>query len=454
MYRDRVPARSGDGGESVRGEVAAALYPFLRAAYSAAGVLAFAVTLATEIPSGRSSPSLWAQSGTFLLTALAVWLPVRRAVGASLITGGLLVMGLFALLRYGPLGGSALIFVSAAFVASVNMGRKGASVVGVIGLVAYVAVAALIVSGRSPPPDPAGYVPGRASTWIRAGVSIFVIAAALLFLFERFVSALEGLAERIAASRLALEAAEQERERALTALAGSQRLASLGQLAAGASHDFRNALIVILTGIAEARRLAPGGPADEVLGDVERAAWAAEGTARHLVTFGRPGAQEGDLCDPSHVVEGVARTLGRVLPKSIVVRAETVSTGLVRIGGGTLSQAILNLALNARDAMPEGGRLTIRALADGHGAGVEVSDSGAGMDPETLARASEPFFTTKERTGGTGLGLAMVRDVVERAGGELSIRSRRGEGTSVRLWLPRGRRGDAEGPRPGEPGNP
>lgn len=432
--------------ESVRREVAEDLFPFLRVAYTVAGLVAFAGVLLAEVPAGRGTASLWLQSGAFAVTGLAVWLPVRRSVAAAAVVAGLFVVGFLALVRYGPLGGAALIFVAAAFVGSVNAGRRGALLVGVAGLAVYVVAGWLVLAGATPPPDPEGYVPERTTTWLRTGVSVAAITLALVLLFERFVGALERLAERIAASRLALESSERERERALAALAGAQRLASLGQLAAGAAHDFRNALMVIVTGLGEARRVSGGGPAEELLRDVERVAWGAEGTARQLVAFGRPGPNEGDLCDPDHVVEGVARTLGRVLPKGISVRAATIPAGLVPVDASILSQAILNLALNARDAMPGGGRLELRALPDGEGVAVEVVDTGVGMDPETAARAAEPYFTTKGAAGGTGLGLAMVKDVVDRAGGRIEIASRRGAGTAVRLWLPRAQRAGVPAP--------
>ncbi len=437
VYEGAVNRRDGSPARSVRREVADELFPSLRLLYCLSGALGFAGILLVEVPAGRATASLWLQTGTFALSAGAVWLPLRRGVVAAVVVAGLAAIGFVALLRYGPLGGAALIFVAAAFVGSVFAGRWGVLLVGAAGLAVYALAAGLVVAGVTPSPDPGGYVPERASTWLRAGVSVAVITLALVLLFERFVGALERLAERIAASRLALEASERERERALAALAGAQRLASLGQLAAGAAHDFRNALMVIVTGLGEARRVSGGGPAEELLRDVEGAAWGAEGTARQLVAFGRPGPHEGDLCDPDRVVEGVARTLGRVLPKGISVRAETAPAGLVPVDASILSQAILNLALNARDAMPGGGRLDLRALPDGEGVGIEVVDTGEGMDPETVARAGEPYFTTKGVAGGSGLGLAMVKDVVERAGGRLEIVSRRGAGTAVRLWLPR-----------------
>lgn len=441
---------------SVRDEVATEIFPFVRMIFSLAGGAAVAASLALEWSAGRATPSIWVQAAVFVGACVLTWLPLRREVIVVVMLAGICALGSLAFLSYGPMGGAALILVGAALVGGVFFGRRGASVVGSIGLLLFVASAAAVLRGWVPVPLAAAHDPAHLGTWLRTGISILVVSAGVVAIFERLLGALERLASRIARSRLDLEAAEREREHALGALAGSQRLASLGQLAAGAAHDFRNALAVIQSCAAEIGQQPGPARLAEAIADIERATRDATRTATQLVTFGRPAAQGKERCDPCLVATEVARTLDRVLPKSVVVRAEADPVGEIDLDAATLSQALLNLALNARDAMPSGGHLSLRVGpgAGGAGAVIEVGDTGSGMDAGTVSRATEPFFTTKASGQGSGLGLAMAQDVVTRAGGALEIDSARGRGTTVRLRFPESPATPAGTPRDGAPHAP
>ncbi len=423
--------------DAVRQEVAAEFLPYVRWLYTAGMVLALGIALVTELATGRGSASLWAQVAVAALTIAGAWLPLGRGWNVASILGGLLGVAAAGLLRYGPLGGIALVLVGAMFTAALFYGPRRATAVGVVAMACFAAAALAIVGGLVPPPALASHDPSLATTWIRTGATITVVAVGLVALFERLMATLERLAERIARSRMALEVAERERERALAALADGQRLGALGQLAAGAAHDFRNALNVILASAAGVRATWSREAIEACLDDIQQVSEAASQTARQLLAFGRPDDGE-QRCLPAAVASEVARTLARVLPPGITVETRTVPSDPVAMGAGVLGQALLNLALNARDAMPGGGSLVLEVGPD-RGSGevtIEVADSGRGMDPSTAARATEPFFTTKPPGLGTGLGLAMVRDVVARAGGAVEIESAPGRGTRVRLRLP------------------
>jgi signal transduction histidine kinase len=424
--------------DAVREEVAAELFPFVRVLYGAGLALALGVAVFTEPGSGRGSPSLWFQLAVGSLTIAGAWLPLGRAWNVTSVLAGLFAVTIAGLLRYGPLGGIGLVLVGAAFTAAIFHGPRRAIAAGVLAAACFGGAAFAIVLGLVPAPAPEAHDPSLATTWIRTGATISVVAVALVALFERLMAKLEQLADRIARSRLQLEAAEGERERALAALANGQRLGALGQLAAGAAHDFRNALTIIQASAAGLRAAGNQEGVAGALADIEQVAQAASETARQLLVFGRPDAGGEERCLPAAVAAEVARTLARVLPPGIEVRTRTIPSGPVGMGEGTLGQALLNLALNARDAMPDGGSLLLAVAPDpaGGGATIEVADTGRGMDPATLARATEPFFTTKPAGAGTGLGLAMVRDVAARAGGSVEIHSTPERGTTVRLRLP------------------
>jgi signal transduction histidine kinase/CheY-like chemotaxis protein len=234
----------------------------------------------------------------------------------------------------------------------------------------------------------------------------------------------------------------------------SQKMQAIGQLTGGIAHDFNNLLTVILGNLELARiRLEPQSP---IIAHVERSIWAAQrgGTlTAQLLAFARKQALAPAPIDLSAVLPELVPLLRRTLGEHIDVRLVD-SAGLwpAMADPAQFESAVLNLALNARDAMPGGGRLTIelankaldaeyaRAHAEvtaGDYVMVAVSDTGHGMTPDIVARVFEPFFTTKTEGRGTGLGLAMVFGFVKQSGGHVKVYSEPGEGTSVKIYLPR-----------------
>jgi signal transduction histidine kinase/CheY-like chemotaxis protein len=267
------------------------------------------------------------------------------------------------------------------------------------------------------------------------------------------------LGEAIEAMRRALQENLAERERASEALAESkarllqsQKLDAVGQLAGGVAHDFNN-LLTAIRGYATLlrERLAGDAEALEDLNEIDAASQRASDLTRQLLAFSRRQHAEPRVVDVNAAVTSATRMLGRLMGEHI--KLETVlGSGLpaVRIDPSQLHQVLVNLAVNARDAMPDGGRLTITTSAGGRIRAtdapvtppnlppvvISVVDTGMGMTPEVRARVFEPFFTTKETGRGTGLGLATCWGIVRDAQGTIEVESEPMHGTVVRVILP------------------
>ena len=230
----------------------------------------------------------------------------------------------------------------------------------------------------------------------------------------------------------------------------TQRLESLALLAGGVAHDFNN-LLTVITSSAELLGDAVS-PADaDLLSDILDAGQRGATLTRQLLAFTRQEVVTPRAVPLSVIVRDAERLLRRLIGEDIRIEIEAPSMGgLVRVDPGQWSQVLLNLAVNARDAMPHGGMLRIRtrssiegplhppALAQASGGWevLEVSDDGTGMSPEVRARIFEPFFTTKERGLGTGLGLAVVYGVVQQSRGAIEVESSPGNGTTFRIYVP------------------
>jgi CheY-like chemotaxis protein len=229
----------------------------------------------------------------------------------------------------------------------------------------------------------------------------------------------------------------------------AQKLEAIGSLAAGVAHDFNNVLTAIRGSSDLIRRTAAEEPVRERAREIDVAAEHATGLTRQLLAFGRQQVLQPRPTDLNAVVEGTLELLERVIGEQItIVRSLGERVSAILIDPGQLQQVILNLAINARDAMPDGGTLVVRTeeatLDEAYAASVDVppgryvvlelTDSGAGIPPETLAHVFEPFFTTKP--DGTGLGLATVFGIVKQSGGHVSAYSEAGFGTTFRVYLP------------------
>ena len=232
--------------------------------------------------------------------------------------------------------------------------------------------------------------------------------------------------------------AQRARDQLEARLQQTQRLETVGQLAGGIAHDFNNILAVILN---YAHFVHEQLPEDSSLRDdvqqITRAAARASELTRQLLIFSRRDPATPQTLDVNALVGDTERLLRRSLGDGVHLTTSPCNARcFVRADPAQLEHVLLNLVVNARDAMPEGGSIEIATARDGERVVISVSDDGPGMEPEVAAHAFEPFFTTKPKGAGTGLGLATVYGTVAAAGGEARIDSTPGSGTTVHLSLP------------------
>ena len=249
-----------------------------------------------------------------------------------------------------------------------------------------------------------------------------------------------------------LREAHETLERTQEALFRSQKMEAVGQLTGGLAHDFNNILAIILGNVELLQAHLPRDPyTDEIIDAVLRATLHGKDLTGHLLAFSRRRLLNPQAVDVNIVVAGIVRLLGRTLGATIHVTTSTsTDAGMAFADPAALEAAVLNVALNARDAMPDGGSLAIHTstveiavrpetdddLEPGRYVRVALEDTGSGMSPEVVARVFEPFFTTKPGGRGTGLGLSMVYGFAKQSGGTVKIASETGRGTTVSLFLP------------------
>jgi signal transduction histidine kinase len=295
---------------------------------------------------------------------------------------------------------------------------------------------------------------------LRAKVKVFVDLYRKTRQLERFNAELEQrVSERTAALQSFNEELEQrieqrtrERETALAQLFEAQKMDTIGRLTGGVAHDFNNLLMAVLGSLSLLeKRLSDDAQCRRLLQNAVQGAQRGAALTQRLLAFSRRQELKPESVNLSDLVCGMGELLKRALGIEVTLVCQfPKSLPPVLVDSNQLELALLNLALNARDAMPSGGTLTIRAvdevigqhpvdsaLKPGEYVRVGVSDTGVGMDEATLAKATDPFFTTKGPGKGTGLGLSMVHGLAAQSGGQLRIVSTLGVGTTVELWLPR-----------------
>ncbi|HEY3667298.1 MAG TPA: response regulator, partial [Polyangiaceae bacterium] len=264
---------------------------------------------------------------------------------------------------------------------------------------------------------------------------------------------LEGGRNGISGGVAVLRDVTQERELE-TQLSQSQKMDAIGRLAGGVAHDFNNLLVVIQSYVELVREDLPANdPARDDLAEVLSAARRAASLTKQLLAFSRSETIQPVPVQLNDVVSGIEKMLHRIIGEDIELSTRlSTELGIIRADPGQLDQVILNLSINARDAMPNGGQLVIETqnvsadsdylvahanVVPGDLVMLSVRDTGTGMDAETQRRIFEPFFTTKEVGKGTGLGLATVYGIVQQSGGQIRVSSELGRGSTFKVYFPR-----------------
>ena len=284
---------------------------------------------------------------------------------------------------------------------------------------------------------------------VRAGATDYVLKQRL----SRLGPAV-GRALIEARERLKRQQAEEALRQSEAQLRQAQKMEPLGRLAGGVAHDFNN-LITVILGYASMLAARPNREPEvgRGLGEITRAAERAATLTRRLLAFSRQQVLEPKVFDLNQLITGMDMMLRRLIGADIdLVTSPAAGLGQIKADPGQIEQVLMNLVVNARDAMPLGGKLTIEtadvelgkadlragdALVPGRYVMLAVSDTGCGMSAELQSRIFEPFFTTKDAATGTGLGLSMVLGIVKQSGGQIEPYSELGHGTTFKILLPR-----------------
>ncbi|MBN2801027.1 MAG: response regulator [Deltaproteobacteria bacterium] len=388
-----------------------------------------ALLLIATLSAGRSGMSGWLVAyastalGALLLPTLGARLPTRIRAWAYVEL--LLVIAFTSIAIHGTLPGTGVIFTGAVMIAAVLLDRRAIWIaVGQIPVL-LTASALLVPSALA------------ATDWLRIGITSLTIIVPLGLMLNLLIHQLELSRQQTIQALEDAQAAHHGRRRLSEELNRALRLESLGRLAGGVAHDVNNALSVVMS---NGELLAEGyGSAEEraeMLADVLHAAHSAREVIDQLMLLGRARGHGEGPTDVSATLQPITRALRRLLPESIDLDVRLETEAWAAVAPSTLDHILLNLTLNARDAMPEGGRLSVSATAHEGWVAIAVGDTGQGMSEDVKARLFEPFFTTKKEGRGTGLGLTSVYSKVHEAGGTLSVESREGEGSVFTLRLP------------------
>ena len=242
--------------------------------------------------------------------------------------------------------------------------------------------------------------------------------------------------------------AERDLKTTQEQLAQAMKMEAIGRLAGGVAHDFNN-LLTVIAGYAElvAASLESADPRSQDLGEIKRAAHRASLLTRQLLTFSRKQVVRPEVLNLNAVVAEVGVLIQRLIGEDVQLAIETAEGQVpVLADRSQLEQVLMNLAVNARDAMPLGGQLVIRTAVEGAMVRLTVRDTGSGIPPEVMARVFEPFFTTKETGKGTGLGLSTAYGIVKQSGGDIQVASEVGAGTTFTISLPLARQAERQAP--------
>lgn len=354
------------------------------------------------LPLETGSAWVMAELASVLVYIAAFHLDAR--LQGRVLVATLLVLSAVGLLHFGPTIGTGLFMMACILVSAFFFELRGVLLTVLLLTLLLSAAAPLALSGTL---VPVSFEPDRA-TWLRMSATTLVALAAMSFAFVFVFAQLRKSLRAELEARRDAQAAHAERERTLQGIEVSQRLENIGRLAAAGAHDINNALGVI-QGCADLLGISPDAlERKQLLHEITLGVGRAAATAKQLLSFSREESQPPSSCEPARHLRDVAQSLTRFLPRDIALGVETSPTGWIDLSPGTFEQVLLNLILNARDALPNGGRIQLSCAEEGGSTVITVADTGVGISPEVQLRMFEPFFTTKGRAG-TGLGLASVQ---------------------------------------------
>jgi len=406
--------------------------------------LAPIATLSPEI----RTPMLLVASVVVVALGSTLFVEIPRTLRALVVIAAFFAMGTVGYVMLAFLAAPAVSYAICIATAGLLFGRRAMLLALLVITVSVVVIGASMVNGVIPAPPHDHIDPTLVRPWLRTGAVTLLFTSILGFVLTWVVEQIEGVVER----------ARKESERRVVAealAAEAQRRDLMGRVAGALAHDVNNNLTVVTmsmpTLLADPSTLGPSERA-EAGRAIDAAVTRASALASQLLVLGRRAVQTPRTLSLAEFVEAQRTTLRRLLPSDValVLDVDKERAPFAYVDEGQLHQVLLNLVLNARDAMPGGGTLTVRAtvmetvepraaalgtLPAGRYAVLTVRDTGIGIDDETRARMFEPFFTTKEPGKGTGLGLATVSAIVEQNSAHVVVETSPGDGTTVSVWF-------------------
>jgi signal transduction histidine kinase len=399
----------------------------------------------TEMYADRLDPVLLVLFAIHVVLVGVMFLSRDVRARAVLIVCYLMFAGASALLHFGPVMSVGLAFLAAALIASIFLGERAAWIVWGHIVAALATGAFLFIKRIVPFYSPAVSALDSPLNWTRVCLTTVTLVTCIFLIFGMLMRRLKRLAFDAQSALESIQRERDERRSAELAFAGAQRFEIVSRVASGAAHDLNNILTAV-KGAADMAAL-PNQTAQNLREDlalIKEGALRASVLTRQLLSFGRHPSAQRQRLDLAQAVRGIQGIVQRLLPPNVLLDFDSAA-GLPEINADRtqIEQIVLNLCVNARDAMPDGGRLTVRVFAPapelspcGEVVLLTVSDAGTGIPDDIQARMFDPFFTTKEEGKGTGLGLATVRILVEAHGGVIQCASRVGEGTTMTVAFP------------------
>lgn len=443
--------------QNVSAELGARVVSRALAVGAIAAPLAAAIILAQAIRIETITPT------TIVLCAYTITFPLLWIAGrnryyrlsGSLLMFLLVTMTFLVQIRSGPYTSQAPLQLMTLVLSGLIYGIRGVYITLAINLCLFALAAVLLLNGLVPNTSALFFDPNSTTVWLRsAAIMVFFgggSAWGVVYTIEKLQKETVKLRELLAREHAQLEhlaRAEKEKQEALQAVTAAQRVEVLGRLASGVAHDFNNSLTVILTSTEMAQRDPDLSPAVmKLLASIKRASLQAADMTKSLLALGRKDPSRLTSISPAAVLTGMHEAITRLLPEDIKFSIVETTSAPVMVDRVQLERAILNLVINAKDAVGANGEITIgcrqvklmsepNGLAEGSYIQFSVKDNGHGMTAAVLEHIFEPFYTMKAEGHGTGMGMALLHSFALESKGKVEIDSAPGVGTKIFLYLP------------------